>query len=94
MNINEETKKEMVKKTNSYQRERITNAKRLVETEDKKQKILEAQVKRDEYENNHLGRYKKIYPLLDPIKMEEYEQYIIHADKIYFSENNIIRSQI
>ena len=31
MNINEDTKKQLVKKTNSYQRERITNAKKLVE---------------------------------------------------------------
>ena len=36
LNINEATKKEMIKKTNSYQRERITNAKRLVETEEKR----------------------------------------------------------
>lgn len=32
MNITEKAKKELIKKTNSYQRERITNVKMLIET--------------------------------------------------------------
>ena len=32
LNINQETKKQLVNKTNSYNRERVTNAKRLIET--------------------------------------------------------------
>lgn len=31
MNVNQTTKKQLVKKTNSYQRERVTNAKRLIQ---------------------------------------------------------------
>lgn len=94
MNINEDTKKQLVKKTNSYQRERITNAKKLVENEEKKQVILEAQQKRDEYEKINAGNYTKIYPVEDAARMEEYDEFFKHADKIFFSENNVIRAQI
>ena len=94
LNINEETKKQLIAKTNNYQRERVTNGKRLIETEEQKQKIKTAQLERDRYENEHLGRYTKIYPVDDPTRMKEYQQYFKAADKTYFSENNFIRMEI
>lgn len=62
MNINEKTKKELIRKTNNYQRERITNVKKLIETEEQKERSKQAQKERDAYENSHLGKYTKIYP--------------------------------
>lgn len=31
-----------------------------------------AQAERDEYESKNLGRYRKIYPVADEVKMEKY----------------------
>ena len=56
--------------------------------------MRDAQEMRDEYENSHLGRYTKIYPVADPSRMARYEEYFKQAEKIYFSENNVIRAQI
>lgn len=53
-----------------------------------------AQAERDEYESKNLGRYRKIYPVADEVKIEKYSQFLKYADKTYFSENNVIRSQI
>ena len=41
-----------------------------------------------------MGRYRKIFPIESEEKMEEYEEYLRYAEKVYFSENNFIRSQI
>ena len=94
LNVNEETKKELIAKTNNYQRERVTNGKRLIETEEQKERVRLAQLERDRYENEHLGRYTKIYPLDDPARMKDYQRYFKTADKAYFSENNFIRMEI
>lgn len=63
MNINEKMKKQLLKKTNAYERERITTAKRLVENEERKEKVKEAQLFRDAYEKVNKGKYTKIYPV-------------------------------
>ena len=57
-------------------------------------KVKQAQMKRDEYENAHLGKYHKVFPIEDEEKMATYEKLIEHADKSYFSDNNVLRAQI
>lgn len=50
--------------------------------------------KRDEYEQQNMGRYRKIYPVTSEDKMKKYEEYLRYAEKTYFSENNFIRAEI
>ena len=50
----------------------MTNAKRLIETEEQKEKVKDAQEKRNQYENRNLGNYTRIYPVQDEQKMKTY----------------------
>lgn len=46
------------------------------------------------YEASNLGNYTKIYPVDDENKMKKYSELLKIADKLYFSDGNVIRSQI
>ena len=56
--------------------------------------MKEAQHSRDEYESVNMGNYTKIFPVRDENRMKKYNELLKVADKIYFSDNNFIRSQI
>lgn len=64
---------------------RISKAIKLLESEEQKGKISQAQAERDSYESTHLGRYYKIYPVSNPEQMEKYQAFIEEAEKTYFS---------
>ena len=56
--------------------------------------LAEAQRLRDEYEDKHLGGFKKIFPVKDENVMSKYNAIIETAQKIYAQENGSIRMKM
>lgn len=63
--------------------QRVITGKKLKLTHEEKQKIIENSIKeRDEYENNNLGGYTKLFPFGDESE-KIYDDFIKYAQKMW-----------
>ena len=94
MNINTKTKNQLYNRCKQYNTERLLTGKRhIYEGPDRDQKIMEAQMIRDKYQQKHLGGYEKIFPLDDPEENKKYEEMIEKSIEVYYKETNSIRNR-
>lgn len=49
---------------------------------------------RDAFEKQFSGGYRRVYPIDDTDLMQKYDSFIETADKLYFSEFNVLRAQL
>lgn len=66
----------------------------LYENIDKQERVKAAQQEREAYEDKHLGKFTRIYPLKDNEKMAIYDELLEIAEKSYFNEANVLRAQM
>ena len=88
LNIDDKWKREMKQKRDKEIQERmITGKRKKYSTEERKSMMVEEAKKRNIFEDNHMGAYKKIF-LLHQEQMNQYQKYYEYAFEIYQQNSN------
>ena len=76
MNINSESRLLAMDRINKIQKEKMMKRQKrqLYENIDKQERVKAAQEEREAYEDKHLGKFTRIYPLKDNGKMAIYDE--------------------
>lgn len=87
MNITLESKKDKVESRQQINLDREQGRSRKYTLQEKYVMKEEEQIKRDWYENSHMGNYKKIYPTEDKSLMKVYEDLLEVSDGLFRKQN-------